>query len=145
MAVSCRTPDSQAWSFRDPVACSLVINSCAFRGPREPPRHGHLTTQQWFTGQDQKGPFCSQQEEPVRPAAWQIFSGATLCYFPVSLQNQPREEEVWGGQWAHRARLRFPHSMGPPPGSAQSPSVERVRARQDTSPNAAKTRMLPVR
>lgn len=94
--MSCRTPDSQAWSYRDPVACSLVINSCAFRVPREPPRHRHLTTQQWFTGQDQKGPFCSQQEEPVRPAAWQIFSGATLCNFPVSLQNQPGEEQRRG-------------------------------------------------
>lgn len=32
----------------------------------------------------------------VRPAAWQTFSGATLCNFPVSLQHQLRGERRRG-------------------------------------------------
>ena len=32
-----QAPKFPTWSCRDPVACSLVTNSCALRGPQEPP------------------------------------------------------------------------------------------------------------
>ena len=55
----------------------------------EPPSQGHLTTQ-GFTGQYEKG----------WPAAWQTFSGATPCNFPVSGEPNQEKEEVWGGRRA---------------------------------------------
>lgn len=66
------------------------------------------------------------------------------CRFRTSPERN-RKEEVWGGQWAHRARLRSLIPWDRPQAVPKSPSVERVRARQGTSPKAVGTRMLPVR
>lgn len=58
-----------------------------------------------------EGSLCGQQEEPDPPGK----HSQGLCFVTSSCSSRAspegnREEEAWGGQWAHRTRLR----TGPP-------------------------------
>lgn len=74
----------------------------------------------------------------------QTFSGIILCNFLVSPQRQARGEQGrgsvgWSVGTQDAPAHPSPHSMGPPPGSVQSPSVGRAAGTTGhiTSPNAA--------
>lgn len=130
---SCRTPSPLAWLHGVSVACSLVPESHPVRATRSHNRGSLLRTRRaplWPTGRTGSAP--------------QTFSGIILCNFLVSPQRQARGEQGrgsvgWSVGTQDAPAHPSPHSMGPPPGSVQSPSVERAAGTRGhiTSPNAA--------
>lgn len=83
-----------------------------------------------------EGPLCGQQEEPDPPRKHsQGLSFVTSSCRPSARPEGNREEEAWGGQWAHRTRLRTPPPIpwGHPQAVSKVLQWRGLRALGDTS------------